>query len=465
MSVTGRPSPVVFLLINLNLMDDFGSINKTAPANVAMVGSMPRVEPVLPKTITEIRPSRAAIQLGCVILGYIGVYLCRKNFAVAVPLLQTDFSATKAQVGAIDSYATLAYAFGKLFWGPMIVDRIGGKICFFMLLTGVAIFSGVSAFAVTLPMLGVCYMANRFCGSGGWESMVKLVPDWFPASHMALAMAFLSLSFVFGGVCALLLAGQVAAISGNNWRAVMGFPSLVLLMIIVICWMVLRNEKKTASATGAPRVKWQFSRFIELAKVPQFWIVCGLSFILTITRETFNVWTVDFLRTNSGGHMSSQLAAFLSTPFDAMGALGILLLGWLLDRLSHSRRNWLLFGILAAVAALVFALPQLAAMPVWMVVTTIGLIGFLSYGPYSLLAGVLAVEIKGKEFVATVAGLVDAAGYLAGIVSGYVFGRMLDHGGYLLGFHVLGITTLAAALLCLGLYRTKRIPPDPMLAL
>jgi sugar phosphate permease len=227
----------------------------------------------------------------------------------------------------------------------------------------------------------------------------------------------------------------------------------------------LRKEKKTVSAANSRKVEWRFSRFIELAIIPQFWIVCGLSFILTITRETFNVWTVDFLRTNSGGHMSSQLAAFLSTPFDAMGAVGILLLGWVLDRLSPGRRNWLLFGILAAVAALVFILPQLAAMPVWMVVTTIGLIGFLSYGPYSLLAGVLAVEIRGKEFVATVAGLVDAAGYLAGIVSGYVFGRMLDHGGYLLGFHVLGITTLAAALLCLGLYRKKRISSDPVHAI
>ncbi len=403
----------------------------------------------------SISSSRAYLQLSCIILGYIGVYLCRKNFAVAVPLLQTAFHADKAQVGAIDSYATMAYALGKLFWGPLIVDRIGGKVCFFLLLAGVAVFCGASAFAVTLPMVGIFYMANRFCGSGGWESMVKLVPDWFPARHMALAMAFLSLSFVFGGVCALLLAGQVAAMSGNSWRAVMGFPSLVLLAIIAVCWLVLSKEKKTANAAGSPKVKWNFYRFIELVKIPQFWLVCGLSFILTITRETFNVWTVDFLKTNSGGHMSSQIAALLSTPFDAMGAVGILLLGWVLDRLSPGRRNWLLFGILAAVAALIFALPVFARMPLWVVVTAIGLIGFLSYGPYSLLAGVLAVEIRGKEFVATVAGLVDASGYLAGILCGYCFGWILDHGGYRLGFHSLGLTTFLAALLCLGLYRSN----------
>ena len=436
-------------------MRDTQSINSLADTNVAMASVLSSTE----LQITENHKSRAAVQLGCMILGYIGVYLCRKNFSVAVPLLQEHFQTDKAHIGAIDSVATLAYALGKLTLGPLFIDRIGGKICFFLSLAGVAIFCGAAAFAISLPMLAVCYTANRFCGSAGWESMVKMVPDWFPQRHLALAMGFLSLSFVFGGVCSLLLAGQIAAMSGNNWRAVMGFPSLILVVIICICWMVLSKGRKSSPTADVKKSEWRFSRIFELAKVPQFWMVCGLSFLLTITRETFNVWTVDFLRTNSGGHMSSQVAAFLSTPFDAAGAVGILLLGWLMDRFTHTRRNWLLFGVLGAVSMLIYLLPNLASIPVWIVVTAIGLIGFLSYGPYSLLAGVLAVEIKGKDFVATVAGLVDASGYLAGILAGYCFGRLLDSGGYRLGFHFLGITTFASALLCLGLYRTKRNSP------
>lgn len=422
------------------------------PAEAAAAGSVSAGEIAASAAAGVVTPFRGGVQLGCVILGYMGVYLCRKNFEVAVPLLQTGFHVDKAQVGAVDSYATIAYAAGKLVWGPNVVDRFGGKICFFLLLMGVAIFGGASAFATTLPMLAICYMANRFCGSGGWESMVKMVPDWFPARHMALAMAFLSLSFVFGGVSSVLLAGQVAAMTGNSWRAVMGVPSLVLLAIIGICWTILSREKKLPAASTSKKSEWRFGRILELAKIRQFWIVCGLSFILTITRETFNVWTVDFLKTDAARHISTRLAAMLSTPFDAMGAVGILLLGWILDRLSPGRRNWLLFWILAVVAVLIYLLPALSRMHLWMVVTAIGLIGFLSYGPYSLLAGVLAVEIRGRDFVATVAGLVDASGYLAGIVSGYCFGWILDHGGYQLGFHALGVTTLAAAALCLILY-------------
>jgi OPA family glycerol-3-phosphate transporter-like MFS transporter len=263
----------------------------------------------------------------------------------------------------------------------------------------------------------------------------------------------------------LLLAGQIASISGNNWRAVMGFPPLVLLLIIGICGLVLSREKKMPEAVSRPKSEWRFSRVLELATIPQFWMVCCLSFTLTITRETFNVWTVDFLKTDGGGHMSTKLAAFLSTPFDAMGAVGILLLGWLLDRLSGRRRKWLLFGILAVVGALIFLLPTLVHRGLWQAVAAIGLIGLLSYGPYSLLAGVLALEIRGKDFVATVAGLVDAAGYVAGMLSGYVFGRILDSGGYMLGFHCLGIFTLVGAFLCLGLNRPKAYSISPVSSL
>ena len=403
----------------------------------------------------ETPKSQAAIQLGCIILGYIGVYLCRKNFAVAVPMLQADFSASKAQIGAIDSYATIAYMAGKLFWGPNLVDRFGGRICFFVVLAGVAVFCGASAFALSLTMLGACYCANRFFGAGGWASMVKQVPDWFPARHMSLALAFLSLSFVFGGVCALLLAGQVAAVSGNNWRMVMGFPSIVLLVIIGVCWFVLARGKRSDVEVSPQKSQWRFSRIFEIAKIPQFWMVCILCFTLTITRETFNVWTVDFLKTDGGGHMSTQVAALLSTPFDAMGAIGILALGWLLDRLSSRRRKWLLFSILMGVAILIFSLPTLVHAKLWLAVAAIGMIGLLSYGPYSLCAGVLSLEIRGKDYVASVAGLVDASGYLAGIISGYFFGRLLDHGGYTLGFHCLGIITVVGALLCLGLNRPR----------
>jgi len=282
---------------------------------------------------------------------------------------------------------------------------------------------------------------------------------------MAFAMGVLSLGFVFGGVCATLLAGGIAGWSGNNWRWVMSGPSLVLVVILLVCWLVLPRTKNSASTTAQEKSaergqSWR--RVVELMAVRRFWIVAALSFTLTLLRETFNTWTVDFFKTTGGSEMSNQIAAFLSLPFDALGAVGILLLGWVFGRIGPAARTWLLVAILGCLAALIGLLPTLATRSMWFATATVAGIGFLAYGPYSLLAGVLAVEIRGKDHVATAAGIFDGVGCLAAILAGQVFGRILDVGGYRLGFHCLATLAAVSAVLCLFLYeRTSKSKPGP----
>jgi sugar phosphate permease len=231
---------------------------------------------------------------------------------------------------------------------------------------------------------------------------------------------------------------------------VMGLPSLVLVALLLIMWRILPNDAPSGKSKSGGS-GFDFSYLARLVKLPQLWVLCALAFSLYIMRETFNDWTVDFFKTQGGASMSNQVAALLSTPFDAAGAVGIILLGWLFDRVTGRRRTVLLFVTLALLAALIYLLPSLYRLGLWQVETAIGLIGFLSYGPYSLLAGVLAVEIGGRAGVGTVAGLVDSSGYVGTIFAGHLFGRLLDFGGYNLGFHALALVTLAAAFLCIGL--------------
>jgi sugar phosphate permease len=397
--------------------------------------------------------SKASGLLASAILGYIGIYLCRKNLSVAVPMLKEHFHVTKAEIGAISSYGTIAYAVGKVSFGP-VIDRFGGRVCFLLAMSGAALFGGLGAFAPTLPVLMVLYSLNRFSGAAGWGSMAKQVPDWFAGRRLALPLAFLSLSFVFGGACATALASVIAKYSHDNWQAVLGLPSLVLLAIIVASWFVLPRHTPAATAAN-PHDPPRPNRWIEIiaiTKIPQFWVVCGLSFVLTITRETFNDWAPDFFKTSGGPQMSNTFAGFLSLPFDVIGAAGILFFGWILDLLSGPQRRLLLFTTLVALAALIYGLPEFIKWGVIPAAVALGMIGFLSYGPYSLLAGVFAVEIRGKESVGTVAGFVDASGYLGGgILAGYFFGSILDHGGYSRGFHTLAAITSVAAILCLVL--------------
>ena len=228
---------------------------------------------------------------------------------------------------------------------------------------------------------------------------------------------------------------------------------------LLIAWALLpRGAGLQTGPAPRHRSSFRFGQIPELLRLPQFWVVCGLSFALTLMRETFNTWTVDFFKTEGGPEMSNRIAAFLSTPFDALGAVGIVALGWVFGRISRRARCRLLFLMLLAVTVLIYSLPALFHRSLWLVTGAVGVIGFLSYGPYSLLAGILAVEIRGKDYVGTVAGVVDGTGYLAGFLAGGYFGRVVDLGGYRRGFECLAVLTLIAALLSLVLYpRTGRL--------
>jgi sugar phosphate permease len=415
-------------------------------------------------------PTRAWLWLGILVLGYIGVYLCRKNLMVANPILQREWHLSKEEVGTIASVSTVVYALGKFILGPL-VDRLGGRVSLISGMLLVAVFGALGAFAPTLVILSAAYSANRFFGSACWGAAVKLVPDWFDSRRMAFAVGILALSYVFGGVLAVSFAGIVASLSGDNWRWIMGAPSMVLAVLVLVCaWILPRPRSACAvdsttpvvpKAGTAPPVKW-----LELLSERRFHIICVLSFALTFLREAFNFWTVDFLQTEGGDRLSGSAAAFLSIPFDLLGGLGILVLGWLYGRISPVARGHLLCGLLLLLAALLWVLPDLARGGVTPIIIALGAIGFLVYGPYSLLSGILAVEVCGKECAATVAGVVDGVGYLAGVLSGTFFGWLLTLGGYRLGFQCLAGVTAVAGGLCLFLYRRTQgdVAASPSLA-
>lgn len=379
--------------------------------------------------------------------GYIGVYLCRKNLSVAVPLLQADLHLGKQEVGWVASVGTLAYAAGKLVLGP-VIDRIGGRAGFLAVLVAVAALGALGALAPGVALLTVVYSANRFAGAGGWPSMMKLVPTWFEPQQIGRATAILSVSYVAGGALATVFAGQVASMTANSWRAVMGVPSLVLAVITVACVLFVR----TGPLAPPARKPGEKSPILDLLVRPQFLVVCALSLTLSLVRETFGTWSVDFLTSLQSGEKSVAAAALGSTAFDLAGVASILAMGFAWDLTRPGARRWLLSGILAVLAVVLFVLPNV---PPAGAAPLLGVVGLLAYGPYSLLAGALAVDAGGARGAATASGIIDFVGYLAGSLSGAALGHLLDVGGYSLGFRCLAAVAAASAVIALA-FREKR---------
>ena len=403
------------------------------------------------KHVPNLRPW---LWLTTLVLAYIGIYLCRKNLSVAVPILQQEWNLSKEAIGIVASVSTIAYAVGKILFGPLI-DRLGGRRALLGSMALVACFGALGAFAPTLLALTVIYSSNRLAGSAGWGSMVKIVPEWFPKAKLPLAIGILSLSFVFGGALAVSFAGLIAEYTNDNWRLILGIAAVILAVLTALTALTLTRSggmKSTSSNDDPASPGFHWRQIPELFSYRQLHVICALSFTLTFLRETFNFWTVDYLKTQGGDELSTAAAAYLSTPFDILGSLGIVAIGWIYGRISNPSRKKLLFSLLIALAALLWWLPNAANHGLWAIATVIGLVGFLVYGPYSLLAGFLSVEVRGRGYAATVAGLVDGAGYFAGVLSGGFFGYILSKGGYQLGFQTMALLTLLSACLCIFLY-------------
>lgn len=399
----------------------------------------------------EVHRARGWQMVAALSVGYVGIYLCRKNLSVAVPLLQPYFHATKQQIGNIASAGTLAYATGKLLNGP-IVDRIGGRGGFLAALAAVAVFGGLTAFAPSLGVVTALYAANRFAGAGGWGAMVKIVPTWFGTSRTASVIAIMSLSYVLGGVAALLVARQIVAL-GGGWQAVMGGPAIVAALVLGGCALIVREGPLCARTEQTSRASRE--AFLALVRNRRFLVACGISFAVTLMREAINNWSVDFLVDAQGEKGSVAKAALGSIGFDLAGAVAILVNGFIYDRLSERGRGRLMAINLALLAIVLAVLPMASSVNLWLGAALLGAVGLLVYGPFSLLSGVIAVETGGARLAATAAGIIDGVGYLAAILAGSVLGHLIDVGGYRLGFGVLAALVGASVVLALAPERRR----------
>ena len=176
-----------------------------------------------------------------------------------------------------------------------------------------------------------------------------------------------------------------------------------------------------------------------------FIVVCLLSFGSTIVRETFNTWTPEYLREHAGYSLSS--AASMSAVFPGVGAISVLLSGWLSDRIGENGRSTIMFFGFAASAAALLILTCLRPTPAgsMLAVGAIALVALCLLGPYSYLGGAYALDFGGKQGGAVASGIIDGVGYLGGALAGDTVARISVAYGWKGVFMTLAVVCAAAA--------------------
>ncbi len=404
------------------------------------------------------------LTVASLLVGYAGYYVCRSNLSVAAPLIAADPSIrglSTVGVGAIASAGVLAYAAGKPLTG-IGGDILGGRRMFLAGMWGavaatLAFGAGGGALA-----LGAAWVANRFIQSTGWGALTKLVAQWFEPERHGRVIAVLSLSYLFGDAAARLALGAMLD-AGAGWRALFAASAAILAVIAVGVGVILRErpaDRGLPAPAASPHTVYgdavaaadvSASALVRpLLASPSFWLVCALSCGLTLVREAFNIWTPTFLSVTYA--MPPGEAARWSALFPFMGGVSVVAVGVVSDHLGAGRRMQLAAPLVLLAGLLAFAASSGIVMhDVRLGLAVVGAIALFLIGPYSLLAGAIALELGGTRGASTAAGLIDTAGYLGALLSGVAIGAAAEAQGWHVSLRWLGAIMIGAAVVAAGL--------------
>ena len=416
-------------------------------------------------------PARAPLRLAqlrtlaLLFAGYAACYYCRADLSVATPLLVEELGRhgvshgeALIRIGSLSSLGVLAYALGKLFLTGL-GDYWGGRRNFLIGVGGAAGFTLLFAAAGTFPVFTAAWLGNRLTQSVGWAGLIKVSSKWFNYSSYGSIAGLLSVSYLVGDALARQQMGMLIE-RGYGWRALFLFAGLVAAAMLLANLLWLRESRAEAGyAEATPNPLNLFAAtesrpaslgalLLPLLRSRAFLLVCLLSFACTIMRETFNTWTPVYLRDYLGYSVSH--AATMSALFPGVGAVSVLLAGWLSDRLGLNGRSLLMFlGLTATAAALLVLMSLRPAAPPLLPPVAIGLVAFCLLGPYSYLGGAFALDFGGKQASATSSGIIDGIGYAGGVLAGDSVARLAVAYGWDGVFITLAAVSATAAL-CAG---------------
>lgn len=382
-------------------------------------------------------------------VGYAGYYICRSNLSVALPLIHDEFGLDKTDTGIIASVGILMYAFGKISNG-LLGDFLGGRVMFLMGMMVSVLCTIGFGFAGGLTVWILIWTANRYFQSMGWVGLVKISARWFPVRRHATVMAILSMSYLVGDAFTRWYLGTILE-WGYSWQAMFFISAATLLGISIVALFTLRSspgdvelDEPLASQGNVygdtqeaikPKNLRELLRPLLRSKI--FWLIASMSFGLTLIRETFNFWNPTFLHEAVG--MSVADAARQSWVFPMAGALSCLLSGLTCDLLKgRFGRVILPSTVILVVMLTILATTDLTERPT-LALTLLALVAFFLMAPYTLLAGVMALDIGGKSGTSTTAGLIDSAGYFGAVISGVGIGTIAQQYDWSVAFGTLAV--------------------------
>ncbi len=377
-------------------------------------------------------------------------YLDRQVIFSLLPLLRTDLQLSDPQLGLLGATFLWVYSFCSLFAG-WTAQRFGHRKVILLSLCAWSAVTALTGLSSGFATLSATRAAMGITEAFYIPAALALVTAAHPERHRSLAVSLHQSGIYFG----ILLGGGPGALAGSTlgWRNVFFALGAIGVIYAVILYQALPNppkvETKTPDYLRATRSILNARGFF-----PIFLIFAAISFANWMVATWMPLYLYDRFQFNL------QNAGYSATIFTQVsGLLGMMLGGWMADRLSRTRpRGRILTQTLGLLLSAVFMILTGAVSTAPLLLAALFLYSF-GRGIYDCNVMPVLCDVVDENERSTAYSLLNFAGTFVGGVAAYGAGALravIGLDGALLGA---GIIILLSALL-LARIPTPRFTPE-----
>jgi OPA family glycerol-3-phosphate transporter-like MFS transporter len=361
-------------------------------------------------------------------LVYAFAYFSRVNISIILPELQHVFGWTTSQIGLIGSGFFWVYGIGHFING-YIGDKVSGKWYVFIGAFLIAISNLLAGFAKNLPLLVIIWSVHGFFQSMIWGPMIRILTNWYEESSRGKVATAISTSMVTGYFLAWGLIGPIMSTWG--WKFGFWVPGFTILLYSLFWLSGIRDSPNHQKIFTPDSLQTERNAhaipFRKLIKKTNLHYVILACVSKGIVKEGITLWGPLLIMEQQGIGIESSYLLILVIP--VMNLIGILLTGWLTNKLNNN--DSLIISISFATAGLAcYGLIFFGHNSVLLSVILLGVASAMLHGANTILMGSIPMKFKKYNRTSAVAGILDSISYIAAGISITLSGVIIDLHGW-----------------------------------
>ncbi|RYD54572.1 MAG: MFS transporter [Sphingomonadales bacterium] len=272
--------------------------------------------------------------LAMLLLVYIFNFLDRQILSILAQPVKADLGLDDAQLGMLGGlafavlYSTLAIPFA------LLADKTSRS---WVITVSLAVWSGFTALCGAAQNFTQMFLSRLGVGvgeAGGVAPSYALISDAYPAERRARALSIYSLGIPLGSAGGALLGGYIA--QNVEWRTAFVVVGLLGLVVAIPFKLIVRDPPRKVAPAGQVPI-WHV--FGILAAKPSFWLLAFGAAAGSMCGYGVAFWLPSMIMRSFGLDLQ-QVGQFFGALLLTGGVAGILLGGWLGDRMGRRDRKW-----------------------------------------------------------------------------------------------------------------------------